>query len=161
MITTYLEQRVRPQLAVTRPYRGVMLLRLEEPTVAYYRFLYDLVGAPWGWQERRQVDDTALAAIIGDPLVEIFVLYVGGGPAGFFELDRRQTGEVQLAHFGLAPQFIGRRLGKPLLAAAVETAWEGNPQRVWVKITDRDHPRGLLAYQWAGFVVYREERADP
>jgi GNAT superfamily N-acetyltransferase len=158
LIITYLEMRARPTLTVARPYRGVMLLRLEQPTVPFYRYLYDAVGARWGWTARSEISDSELAAIITDPLVEVFVLYVGGVPAGLFELDRRIPGEVELSHYGLAPEFIGRGLGKPLLASAVEAAWASDPERVWARSTNRDHPRGLLVYQWAGFVPYREER---
>ena len=158
MIVTYLEMRARPTLTVARPYRGVMLLRLEQPTVDFYRYLYAAVGAQWGWSARNALHDSDLAALISDPMVEIYVLYVGGTPAGFFELDRRVEGEVELVHYGLAPDFIGRGLGKPLLASAVEAAWSGEPERVWVKSTNRDHPRGVLVYQWAGFTPYREER---
>ncbi len=160
LIITYLEMRSRPTLSVARPYRGVMLLQLEQPTAVFYRYLYSAIGTQWRWWERSLLSDTELLAIIGDPLVEVFVLYVGGTPAGFFELDRRVSGEVELTHFGLAPEFIGRGLGKPLLASAVESAWDGEPSRVWVKSTNRDHPRGLLVYQWAGFVPYREERVS-
>jgi GNAT superfamily N-acetyltransferase len=84
-------------------------------------------------------------------------------PAGSFELDRRVDGEIQLRNFGLAPEFIGRGLGKHLLASAVDSAWDHEPNRVWVRSTSLEHPRGLLTYQWAGFVPYestRETRED-
>lgn len=160
LIITYLEMRARPTLTVTRPFRTAMLLRLEEPTAAFYRYLYSAVGSQWGWNTRSGLSDADLLAIISDPLVDVFVLYQGGVPAGFFELDRRVPGEVELVHFGLTPEFIGRALGKPLLAAAIEAAWDDDPERVWVKSTNLDHPRGLLTYQWAGFVPYREERVS-
>jgi len=47
VIVTYLEMRSRPTLTVARPYRGVMLLRLEQPTAAFYRYLYTAVGSRW------------------------------------------------------------------------------------------------------------------
>ena len=158
VIVTFLEMAARPSLQVTRPHRSGMLLRLEEPSVRFYRYMYDAVGSQWGWVDRARLDDASLLEIIADPLVEVFVLFHGGVPAGFFELDRRAPGEVELVHFGLAPEFIGRGLGKPLLAAAVETAWDEEPDRVWVRSSTRDHPRGLLAYQWAGFRPYDEKR---
>lgn len=158
MITTYLEMVSRPSLVATRPNRSGMLLRLEEPTVGFYRYLYDTVGSRWGWTERREMDDDQLMAVIGDENVEIFVLYLGGVPAGFFELDRRVEGEIELRHFGLAPEFIGRGLGKHLLVSAVDTAWDHEPERVWVRSRSLDHPRGLLTYQWAGFVAYDSKR---
>ena len=158
VITTYLEMVTRPSLAVTRPNRAGMLLRLEAPTVGFYRYLYGAVGSRWGWSERSEMADDELLAVIGDERVEIFVLFIGGVPAGTFELDRRAEGEIELRHFGLAPEFIGRGLGKHLLASAVDAAWDHEPERVWVRSSSLDHPRGLLTYQWAGFVPYQSSR---
>ena len=95
--------------------------------------------------------------IIHDPLVEIFVLYVDGVPAGYAELDRRKPDEVELAYFGLVPQFMGRKLGPFLLNWAVDTAWFSKPKRLWVNTNNLDHPRALQIYQKAGFVPYRQE----
>jgi GNAT superfamily N-acetyltransferase len=153
----------RPSLVVTRPSRSGMLLRLEQPTVGFYRYLYDTIGSPWGWTERSDMTDDKLLDVITDEKVEIFVLFMGGVPAGSFELDRRVDGEIQLRNFGLAPEFIGRGLGKHLLASAVDSAWDHEPNRMWVRSTSLEHPRGLLTYQWAGFVPYestRETRED-
>ena len=157
-IATYLEMRSKPSLPVVRPHRSGMLLRLSPPTVGFYRYLYTTVGEQWGWSERSAMDDEDLFKIISDPHVDVFVLFMGGVPAGFFELDRRRPGEVELVHFGLAPEFIGRGLGKHLLASAIETAWDHEPERVWVRSTNLEHPRGLLIYQWAGFVPYDTKR---
>src|SRR2546429_6929920 len=52
------------------------------------------------------MSDEALAAILGDPRNELHVLHVDGTPAGFAELDRRQPDEIELAQFGLMPDFI-------------------------------------------------------
>jgi GNAT superfamily N-acetyltransferase len=158
VITTYLEMVTRPSLVLTRPNRAGMLLRLEDPTVGFYRYLYDAVGSRWGWTERSSLEDDDLLEVIRDERVEIFVLFIGGVPAGTFELDRRVEGEVELRHFGLAPDFIGRGLGKHLLASAVDAAWDHEPERVWVRSSSLDHPRGLLTYQWAGFVPYQSSR---
>jgi len=159
MIITYLEMRTRPtRAAVTTPALKLALLRAERPTVAFYRFLYDMVGGPWLWYERRLLDDRALAAIIEDPRVAVYVLYVAGVPAGYAELDRRVEGEVELAYFGLMPEFTGRGLGPYLLDRAVELAWRGDPTRVWVHTCNLDHPAALGVYQRAGFSVYRHSR---
>jgi hypothetical protein len=78
VIVTYLEMRSRPTLTVARPYRGVMLLRLEQPTAPFYRYLYTAVGSRWGWLARAEMTDSELVRIIADPLVEVFVLYAVG-----------------------------------------------------------------------------------
>ncbi|HWB50788.1 MAG TPA: GNAT family N-acetyltransferase, partial [Stellaceae bacterium] len=91
---------------------------------------------------------------IGKPTTEIFVLYLGGVPAGYFELNAAAARETELCYFGLIPEFIGRRLGPFLLNAAIERAWSRPLERFWVHTCTFDHPRALPLYQRAGFVVY-------
>jgi GNAT superfamily N-acetyltransferase len=157
-IVTYLEMRERPvRPPVPLPPGKLALMRADNCSVAFYRYLYDTVGEDWLWFERRLWSDERLAALLGKPEVEIFVLYVGGVPAGFYELDRSDSRAIELAYFGLVAAFIGRGYGAYLLRAAIDSAWQHNPQRVWVHTCTFDHPRALGAYQRAGFVVYRRD----
>jgi GNAT superfamily N-acetyltransferase len=152
---TYLEMFERPPPIPAPPPLGKLaLMRAESCTVSFYRYLYKTVGTPWVWYVRRELSDAALAALLARPTTEIFVLYVGGVPAGFFELDAADPRETLLAYFGLAPDFIGRRLGPFLLNAAIEQAWSRPIERFWVHTCTFDHPRALPLYQRAGFVVY-------
>ena len=112
------------------------------------------------WFERRLVDDAALAALIAKPTIEIFVLYVRGVPAGFFELDTAALRETKLCYFGLIPDFIGRRLGPYLLQAAIDQAWSRPLDRFWLHTSTFDHPGALATYQRAGFVVYARRRVS-
>ena len=158
MITTYLEMREHPRLQTRGPHRGGMLLRLEEPSVAFYRYLDERVGA--GADRLRGLSDADLMELLLDPKLDVFVLYLGGAPAGFFELDRRREGEVRLTRFGLLPGFRGRHLGKWLLGFAVDAAWDYQPERVWTSVTDRDDPRAILLCQWGGFIPHETTRED-
>lgn len=158
VIITYLEMRARPSLQTTRLHRSGMLLRLDPPTPDFYRYLYTTVGEQWGWSERAALTDDELIGEIANDQVDVFVLYMGGVPAGMFELDRRTEQEVRLRHFGLVSDFQERGLGKRLLASAVEAAWDHEPGRLWVAYSSAEHPRGLLIYQWAGFEPYGEKR---
>ena len=135
----------------------VMVQRAERPTVSFYRYLYDTVGADWDWYERRRLSDDALAAIVHDDAVEVHVLYVRGVPAGYVELDRRVEDEIEIAYFGLMPDFIGRGLGPALLGWALERAWSYEPRRVWLHTCSLDHPKALAVYRRAGFEVYDRE----
>jgi len=161
---TFLEMRQRPSLRPAPPAAGpsLALLKVDGPTVAFYRFLYNTVGRPWLWFERRLLSDESLAAIIRDPKVEVWVLYRGGQPAGFAELDFRglgRDGTADLAYFGLLPEFIGQGLGPYLLSAALERAWSNEPSRVTVNTNTLDHPSALPLYQRFGFrPLRREER---
>lgn len=154
-VITYLEMRARPVLPrIPAPLTKLALMRAEECTVSFYRYLYETVGTPWLWYERRLLDDEALLAEIAKPTAEIFVLYVGGVPAGYFELDAEPPRETELRYFGLIPEFIGRRLGPFLLQAAIDQAWLRPIERLWVHTRTFDHPKALGLYQRAGFVVY-------
>ncbi|MGE5269535.1 MAG: GNAT family N-acetyltransferase [Thiohalocapsa sp.] len=153
---TYLEMQARPALPrVPAPFGiKLALMHAEDCTVSFYRYLYETVGTPWLWYERRLIGDAALAAQIQKPTTEIFVLYVGGVPAGYFELDAAPAEETELCYFGLIPEFIGRGLGPFMLQAAIDRAWERPIRRLWVHTRTFDHPKALGHYQRAGFVVY-------
>ena len=144
---TYLEMLARPAGArAPIPAGKLALMRLENSTVGFYRYIYDTVGEPWLWFERRLFGDAALLRLITKPTIEIFVLYVGGAPAGFFELDAAEPRETKLCYFGLVPDFIGRGYGAYMLQAAID--------RFWLHTSTFDHPHALRVYQRAGFSVY-------
>src|SRR5512147_1107427 len=77
---------VRPQLPHSPDHVRAMLMRLDSPPVHFYRYLYNTVGHDYVWVARRRMDDGSIATIVRDPKVEIYVLYVGGCPAGYAEL---------------------------------------------------------------------------
>ena len=142
------------------PREDLHVLRADKIPVRFYRYLYDNVGAAWLWYERRLLGDEQLAAVVQDPLVEVNVLYAGGVPAGYAELDRRAPGQVELAYFGLMPDFIGQGLGGYFLHWAIKRAWVPGPDRVWVHTCSLDHPRALETYVSAGFHEYKRETCN-
>jgi GNAT superfamily N-acetyltransferase len=157
-IITYLEMREPPKTPrMPAPFAKLALMRAENCTVSFYRYLYETVGTPWLWYQRRLLADAALAAELAKPTTEIFVLYVGGLPAGYFELDAAAPQETELCYFGLIPDFIGRGLGSFLLRAAIDRAWSRPISRLWVHTRSFDHPKALGHYQRAGFVVYARQ----
>jgi ribosomal protein S18 acetylase RimI-like enzyme len=152
---TYLEMTAKPRrVPAPVPAGKLALLRVERCPVAFYRYLYNTVGEPWLWFERRRWSDTRLAGYLARADIEISVLHVGGVPAGFFELERAATGDTEICYFGLVPEFIGQGLGGYFLRAALDAAWTGPTSRVWVHTSTYDHPRALGNYQRAGFRVY-------
>jgi GNAT superfamily N-acetyltransferase len=160
-VITYLEMLERPAgKRVPAPLEKLALMRAEDCTVSFYRYMYDTVGRQWLWFERRLLGDAALAALITKPTIEIFVLYVRGVPAGFFELDTAAPRDTKLCYFGLIPDFIGRRLGPYMLQAAIDQAWSRPLDRFWLHTSTFDHPKALATYQRAGFVVYARRRVS-
>jgi GNAT superfamily N-acetyltransferase len=154
-VVTYLEMTAPPAgPPVPAPMALVEIRRVPRPRVVFYRQLYEAVGTPWMWTERRCLGDDALAAILDDPRVEVDLLRVAGVPAGYVELDRRAPPDTELAYLGLTPAFIGLGLGRHLLDWAIRRAWRAGPRRLWVHTCDLDHPGALATYRRAGFRVF-------
>jgi ribosomal protein S18 acetylase RimI-like enzyme len=155
--TWYLEMRDPAQLrpaAVPTPVPAIM--RAEIPSPALNRFLYTSVGGAWHWRDRLPWTWERWMQWLDRPSLETWVMYVSGTPAGYVELDR-QDDAVEIAYFGVAPEFIGRRLGGHLLSVGIERAWAMGAKRVWVHTCSLDHPAALANYQARGLTVYREE----
>jgi ribosomal protein S18 acetylase RimI-like enzyme len=152
VVITYMEMTAPPtRPTVPLPPGKHALLRVENPTIAFYRFLYNTVGEQWLWTDRRRMSDEKLLSLVDHPEVELYVLYTGGQPSGFVELDRRPKPQLAFAYFGLMNEFIGRGLGKYLLNWAVDQAWSYGPEKLTVDTCTLDHPRAIGEYQRAGF----------
>lgn len=167
VIITYLSMPAppdRPPVPAPAGVERLELRRADPPTVSFYRYLYDTVGEPWLWNERRRMTDAQLAPIVTDPRVEVWVLYDNGTPAGYVELDRRDPAATDIGYFGLIPDFIGRKLGPWLLDRGIRMGWDGGTKVLTVNTCSFDHPKALPLYQSMGFVPQRHVTrvvADP
>lgn len=131
------------------------VLHAEKPPLAFYRFLQFQVGHRWHWEQRLRMDDAKLAAAIHAETTEIFVLYVDGAPAGFFEINRANPDTTDLVYFGMMEHVIGRGLGRWFLGIAIDACWSGNPERITVNTCTLDHPAALQLYQKMGYQAVR------
>jgi len=148
-----LDHRTAP--AVTPAYRSGTLLRAADIGPAFYRFLAESSGRPGIWREREGLEDEDLAGVLSASLVT--VLYLGGVPAGWFELVPQRYDAIRVAFAGVLPAFSGRGLERPLMAAALDAAWDEEPALVWAEVCEHDPPAMLLTLQWAGFAVPEPE----
>jgi GNAT superfamily N-acetyltransferase len=137
------------------PDAGIEVAPVIAPTVAFYRDLYDRVGRPWLWYERRVLTDRALASILATPTHELHVARRAGDLVGYFEL---LAGEI--VFFGLAPDYIGRRIGPWLLDRAIERGLSLGHSRLTLNTNTLDHPRAFDTYRKAGFRIVRRETKD-
>jgi hypothetical protein len=158
-----LEPSARPPSAAGSPPAtlpaGDTLVRVASPSVPFYRYLYNTVGQNYCWWLRRMAPDAEIASLLADPAIALHVLYRGGEPAGFFELDGRDRREVNLGYFGLMPHAIGTGVGPTLLAIAIGLARASSPNgAVRVNTCTADHPRALPTYLRAGFKPVRTVR---
>ena len=135
-----------------RPQIDVELEHIRVPTVALYRELYDRVGRPWLWYERRLLSDQALAQLLAMPGHELHVARDDGELVGYFELDGDE-----LVFFGLTLAYVGRRIGPWLLDRAIDRALARGTTRLFLNTNTLDHPRALATYCKAGFRPVRRE----
>ena len=159
--TTYLEMTSREQLHARRVNDPRFDVR--EATVPQWqvnRFLYLYIGEQWGWSDKRSWPDERWQRYVAADL-RTWLGFYDGSIAGYFELHRAHD-EVEIAYFGLAPEFIGRGFGGALLTRALEEAWDCDATRVWVHTCTLDHPAALRNYEARGMRIYKavtEQRA--
>ena len=157
-IVTSLEMTSRPPLRAM-PSSDLQLERWKAPSPEKYRLLYRRVGEPWLWFSRLELDDRALSTIIHDPKVRIWaVLDRRGIEVGILELDFRETGQCEIAFFGLVPELAGKGYGRWLMAMALQTGWaEPDIERMWVHTCTLDGPGALKFYIKSGFTPYQRQ----
>jgi GNAT superfamily N-acetyltransferase len=162
--TTYLHIPAREQF---RPAFSdspdLLVLELREPSVPYYRFLYDAVGRDYVWIDRLVWSDAQFGEYLSRPTTTVLVLYVRGAPVGFIDLDASAAGagaETEIAYFGLMPAMHGRGLGKHLLSVGVQRAFDDGAGRVWLHTCTLDGPHAIANYTARGFIPYNTTTQD-
>lgn len=157
LITTYMEMTAPDQLRAAFIDSPDIEVRPTQYTdLAAYRALYSAVGEAWHWRDRLLMPDAELAEALAQ--ADVNVLYVGGEVAGYVELaPGGDDGSVEVAYFGLLPAFFGRGLGKHLLSAGVQRAWERGATRVWLHTCNLDGPAALNNYLARGFTITHVE----
>jgi ribosomal protein S18 acetylase RimI-like enzyme len=161
VITWYLEMTGPDQLRPAQPPRvPVTIFQAEIPSPAFSRFLYTAVGGDWHWTDRLPWSPEQWSAWLDRDELETWVAYVRGTPAGYAELELQPGGQVELAYFGLLPDFHGQGIGGHLLTAATRRAWERATSRVWVHTCSLDAPYARANYEARGFRVYRVETSS-
>lgn len=138
-----------------KPDMAVDIVRDPAPTVAIYRDLYDKVGRPWLWYERRALPDLSLAALLTMPGHELHIARHGGALVGYFEIL-----DNEIVFFGLTLGYIGRRIGPWLLDRAIERGFALGNDRLILNTNTVDHARALDTYRKAGFRIVRRETKD-
>ena len=160
IITTYLEMRSPDQL---RPKRcGDAKFQIHEKKERDWRFnrdLYLAVGQMWSWNDKRAWSDEQWKDYGLGSELRTFAAYYDSSLAGYYELRRDEESGVEIAYFGLLPEFIGRGLGGALLTSAIDEAWRTLPSvsRVWVHTCTLDHSSALANYQARGMTIYKKE----
>jgi GNAT superfamily N-acetyltransferase len=138
---------------------GLVVQQSCRPTPEVNRFFYTAVGGDWYWVDRLAWKYADWMAYLTRPGQETWIALLEGTPCGYYELDRPSSDAVEIAFFGLLPQFVGRGIGKYLLTHAIARAWDLGPNQVRVHTSSLDHPAALKNYLARGFGLDRVEEA--
>ena len=138
-----------------KPDISVDIVRDPAPTVDAYRDLYDKVGRPWLWYERRALPDPSLAALLTMPGHELHVARHDGALVGYFEILGNE-----IVFFGLTLAYIGKRIGPWLLDRAIERGFGLGNEKLILNTNTVDHARALETYGKAGFRIVRRETKE-
>jgi GNAT superfamily N-acetyltransferase len=150
------------ELNVATPVPSVRLERAE-PGSPLIRELLVRVGRPHKWRTVSWSEEQ-WTAYLGDPHRQAWFVTQDNdagpqyaGIASYLPNEAPAGGvEIQISHFGLVPEYVGRGLGGHALTLAIQTAWAASPttSRVWLHTSTRDHPNALPNYQKRGFQPY-------
>jgi GNAT superfamily N-acetyltransferase len=162
LVTVFYLQQTSPEelKPAKEPAADVRIVRSEEPSPEFFRYLYTAVGGDWYWTKRLGWTWQQWHDWLTTSGHETWVPWVRGTPAGYVTM-LPADGEVEIRSFGLVPSFIGRGLGGHLLTFALRRAWEiPGTTRVWLSTCTLDGPHALTNYQARGLTVYHTEETD-
>ena len=135
----------------------IRIERMHECPAAFFRYLYVEVGRNYHWIDRLPWTDEDIVAHLSQPEISLWLMTADGATAGYFELRRCEDGSVEIAYFGLLPEFLGRALGKHLLTCAAEQAWAVGANRVWLHTCTLDDKAAMPNYLKRGFRPFKTE----
>ena len=87
-------------------------LNINEAKIKEYRFsryLYQLIGESWNWTDKSNDSPQQWQDYVNS--VRTWVAYYQGTIAGYYELKLETNGDVEVAYFGLAPNFLDKKDG--------------------------------------------------
>lgn len=152
----YLEMTSSQQLNEKPQVSGLTIVEAEIKEYRFNRYLYQLIGEPWNWIDRLNNSPQQWQEHTNS--VRTWVAYNQGSIAGYYELKATENGDVEVAHFGLAPDFLEKKMGGYLLSCAIKSAWlMTGCKRVWLHTCTDDHPSALQNYKSRGFRLYKDE----
>ena len=159
---TYLEMTSPASLSPKPAPDGLSLSECRVRQYPLNRFLYQFIGGPWHWTDNLPWSDDEWKTYVERDDLRTWIAWCDGAVAGYYELERQADGNVEIAYFGLAQDFIGRGFGGYLLTRAIESAWEWDgTRRVWVHTCTLDHPSALNNYLSRGMQIYKKEIEEP
>ena len=155
-VVTYLEM-TSPSQHAARDNPDLNLVLHVDMDPDLYRSLFRKIGQDYLWFSRLSSTDEGLMSLFRDPNYHLYTLQRDGQDLGLMELDFRQTGECELAFFGLDDALIGTGAGRFLMTHAITNAFARPITRLHVHTCTLDSPQALGFYIRSGFTPYKQQ----
>jgi len=152
--TFFLEQKQPFKDLNVQAVSGFRILQMPEFKVEFYLYLFNLVGETWGWTGSLLLSETELQAKLERN--KVFVAYLNAAPVGFFELEPKNSDELEILYFGLIPETTGRGLGRILMQSVFDFAEEQNTSTLSLHTCIYDSPSARAFYNKSGFKFVKE-----
>lgn len=147
----WLEIRRRPV-----PARSLALHRVTRGEAEACRDLFRTIGTPWLWSRAHDFPMPGGGPADAPVAQDVhFALDDEGRTVGIVEFEGRPGREIEIPWFGLTEGARGRGLGRRMMEAALDLAWQSGPDRVWLHTSSFDHPGAGGFYRACGFEPYR------
>jgi hypothetical protein len=132
---TYLEMTAPDQLRPGRPAPApVEMDKLDRASWPLLKSTYERIAAPLNWQGRRARPDAwpdeKWEELLAHSSVHAWIARVGGEVTGLVELVVQPGGDVEIAVFGLVPEFGAR--GLVPTSSRWPRCWPGTPSQLMV-----------------------------
>tara|TARA_B100001013_G_C24612761_1_gene443896 strand:- start:865 stop:1425 length:561 start_codon:yes stop_codon:yes gene_type:complete len=137
---------------------SVTVTRVDNPEPDFLQWLYRTVGKEWYWASRYYWSLNQWSNRFADSAVSLWVMEYRSEPAGYYEFEEQQDGDIEFSSFGLLPAAIGKGLGGHMLTDGLERAFELGASRAWLHTCSLDHPNALKNYQARGMELYKSEK---
>ncbi len=152
----YLEMKNNPFLGNDDIDLGNLTIQLKtELSADDYLELYKEVGRHYIWNYRPSQSKEKVQEIISSNTTQIYYFYDGENSIGFSEIDASNPKDIEIIHFGLIQDHLGKGHGKELFKAIVKRLWDTSPNRVHLSTCGLDHQKAVDFYESAGFEVYK------
>lgn len=145
---------------ITKPQKGVRVEEWKMPEVQDYLGMYKNVGEEYGWSNRLLMEKNQLVSLLEKNSVSIFLYYIDGVNAGYFEIDFSTSQKAEIAYLGLLPEYIGKGFGKSIMHEAIRKASNNGENLVWLHTCEFDHEKALDTYLKTGFKITKEVLQD-
>ncbi|MET7301326.1 GNAT family N-acetyltransferase [Embleya sp. NPDC005575] len=159
----YLEMTSLDDLRPSRPVPALALRRVD-PATPLLHALQARIGAPYGWRSASRTEHEWAELHAAHPLLQPWLITHAGETAGIGNLEPQPGGNVEVATFGLLPEYVGKGLGGCALTLVLRQAWLTAPyssaepvRRVWLHTSSEDHSNALVNYRARGLRPYGME----